>query len=234
MKAAARRFWKEVKISASDAGHHVLLDNRPVKTPSGAAFFVPGKDLAEEIAREWDAQQEVISPETMPMFKFAVTAIDRVTPQRQAVVAEISNYGASDLLCYREAADRQLRSRQDEIWQPYLDWFARIKGVELAVAEGIMPCAQSTTAKERMQSIVDAVDDFALAGLHCLVTVSGSLVLGLAVADAMVSARDVSSAAFLDDLWQQEKWGYDAEADGRIKSHQHLIENAERYLKLLP
>ncbi|XDZ66446.1 ATP12 family chaperone protein [Alphaproteobacteria bacterium LSUCC0684] len=233
MKAAARRFWKEVDISSGAGGYAVLLDNRPVKTPSGAAFLIPRQELAEEISKEWDAQDEVIAPDTMPMFKFAVTAIDRVTPQRQAVVDEISGYGASDLLCYREASDAVLRARQDEIWQPFLNWFAATRGIELVVAHGIMPQAQSPSARERMRALVADKDDFALSGLHCLVTVSGSLVLGLAVADGMTSAKEVSGAAFLDDLWQQEKWGYDAEADGRIKTHQALIEDAERYLKLL-
>jgi len=233
MKPAARRFWKEVDVSIRDGGYTVLLDNRPVKTPSGAAFQIPKQGLAEEIGKEWDAQDEVIAPDTMPMFKFAVTAIDRVTPQRSAVIEEISGYGASDLLCYREASDALLRARQDETWQPYLNWFAASRGIDLIVAEGIMPQAQTPSAKDRMRALVAAKDDFELSGLHCLVTVSGSLVLGLAVADGMMGAKDISSAAFLDDLWQQEKWGYDAEADGRIKSHQALIEDAERYLKLL-
>ena len=233
MKAAARRFWKEVQVSSSPAGYTVLLDTRPVKTPSGNDFIMPQDKLAEQIAREWDAQEEVIAPDTMPMFKFAVTAIDRVTPQRQVVVDEISGYGASDLLCYREAGDLRLRSRQDDIWQPYLNWFAERRGIKLNVAEGIMPLEQPQSAKDRIRAVVEGNDDFTLSGLHCLVTVSGSLVLGLAVAEGMVAAKDVSDAAFLDDLWQQEKWGYDAEADGRIKSHHALIEDAERYLKLL-
>lgn len=233
MISAARRFWKDVAIRSSEGGYSVLLDSRPVKTPAGAPFVIPCQRLADEIAREWDTQEEKITPDIMPMFRFAVTAIDRVTPQRQAVVDELSGYGASDLLCYREGSDRLLRSRQDEIWGPYLDWFETSKGIRLEVAEGIMPVEQPDHAREQMRELVLGVDDYSLSGLHCLVTVSGSLVLGLAVAERMVSAKDVSDAAFLDDLWQQEKWGYDAEADGRIKSHQSLIEDAERYLKLL-
>jgi chaperone required for assembly of F1-ATPase len=37
----------------------------------------------------------------------------------------------------------------------------------------------------------------------------------------------------LDDLWQQEKWGYDAEADARIRTHLSLLADASRYLGLL-
>jgi len=233
MQSAARRFWKEVALTSGDEGYSVLLDNRPVKTPAGSAFVVPGRKLAEEIAKEWDAQEEKIAPDTMPMFRFTVTALDRVTPQRKAVVDELSGYGASDLLCYRESSDRMLRSHQDKVWGPYLEWFEASKGIRLEVAEGIMPVEQSSLAREQMRALVLGADDYLLSGLHCLVTVSGSLVLGLAVAEGMVSAKEVSGAAFLDDLWQQEKWGYDAEADGRIKSNQALIEDAERYLKLL-
>ncbi|MGC6484182.1 MAG: ATP12 family chaperone protein [Candidatus Puniceispirillales bacterium] len=230
---AAKRFWKSVSIDPVEDGFSICLDGRAVKTPAGAMLALPHQGLATAIAAEWDSQTEEINPSTMPMFRFTVTAIDRVTPQREAVIDEISLYGGSDLVCYREAEDQALASRQHEAWQPYLDWFAKTEGVTLEVTSGIMPLRQSDEACRVMRDRVSRHDDFILSGLHTLVTVSGSLLIGLAIAARHVAADEGARAALLDDLWQQEKWGYDAEADQRITAHTGLIGEASRYLGLL-
>ena len=64
-------------------------------------------------------------------------------------------------------------------------------------------------------------------------TISGSLVLGLAMADGHASAEDGGRAALLDELWQQEKWGYDEDADKWIKSLAKALIEARQYMDLL-
>lgn len=231
--ATAKRFWKNVSVEKADCGQVIQLDGRAVKTPQGAALHIPNRMLAAKIGEEWDAQKEEIDPSTMPMFRFTVTAIDRVTPQRDAVIDEISNYGGSDLVCYREGEDQALARCQHETWQPFVDWFAESEGIALEITSGIMPLRQKDEACHAMRACVDRHDDFSLSGLHTLVTVSGSLVLGLAMAKNHISAEEGGRAAMLDDLWQQEKWGYDAEAEMRINGHMNLMAEASRYLRLL-
>jgi len=230
---AAKRFWKTATVEEAGTGFSIHLDGRAVKTPAGQALIVPKPGLATTIRDEWDAQQETIDPAAMPMFSFSVTSIDRVTPQRDAVVDEISGFGGSDLVCYREGDDPHLASRQHETWQPLLDWFMASHGISLTVTDGIMPVTQPAEARAAMRASVDAHDDFNLAGLHTLVTVSGSLVIGLAVASGYLSADSGGKAALLDDLWQQEKWGYDAEADARIKAHLSLVAEASRFIAMV-
>ena len=229
----AKRFWKETTLRQDPQGLAISLDGRDVKTPAGASLLAPSNPLADAIRDEWDSQIEAINPDTMPMFKFTVTAIDRVTPQRQAIVNEMVNYGCNDLLCYREANDPRLSDHQHQVWQPYLDWIEAAHAIRLDVFSGIMPGDQPEEMRQNLHRLIDAYDDFALAGLHTLVTSSGSLVLGLAACDDHRPIDDIFAAAFLDDLWQQEKWGYDAEADKRLNHHQALIRDAYRYLKML-
>jgi len=229
----AKRFWKETTLRQEPQGLVISLDGRDVKTPAGASLLAPSQSLAEAIRDEWDAQVETINPETMPMFKFTVTAIDRVTPQRQVIVDEMINYGCSDLLCYREANDPRLSDHQHQVWQPYLDWIENLHAIRLKVFSGIMPGDQPQEMRQHLKTVIEGFDDFALAGLHTLVTSSGSLVLGLAASDDHRPIEDIFAAAFLDDLWQQDKWGYDAEAEKRLNYHQALIQDAHRYLKML-
>ena len=85
-KPKAKRFWTETSLDQDNDGYIITLDGREVKTPQGSAMRVPQRSLADAICQEWDGQKEEIIPESMPMFKFTVTAIDRVTPQRGAIV----------------------------------------------------------------------------------------------------------------------------------------------------
>ena len=228
-----KRFWKEVATSKVKDAFGITLDGKPIKTPTKADLLVPSLALAEAIAKEWNEQGENVVPESMPMFQFSLTALDRVAPQREAIIDEIASYGASDLLCYREAQDHNLKQHQHEIWQPYLAWFEEQFEVSLLVTEGVMPISQSPQALKRMGEIVATYDDFALAGLHSLTTLTGSLVLGMAVAKEYVSAEKVTAAAFLDMRWQQEKWGSDEEAEQVMRARIESLLEAERYLALL-
>ena len=96
-----------------------------------------------------------------------------------------------------------------------------------------MPGNQDQESISKLRNAVDKFDDYQLSGLHTLVTVSGSLVLGLAAAYNQSPLDDIINASFLDDLWQQDKWGYDEEVTVRLNNHRKLIEDAHHYLQLL-
>lgn len=231
--SSAKRFWKVTSVIADERGYAISLDEREVKTPMGLPFIVKTETLASVIRKEWDDQVEHIDPNSMPIYKFAVTSLDRVSTQRSAVVDELSAYGASDLLCYREDRDLKLAEYQDQVWQPFLDWAAEMFSVNFVVSKGIMPGDQDQESISKLRDAVDKFDDYQLSGLHTLVTVSGSLVLGLAAAYNQSPLDDIIKASFLDDLWQQDKWGYDEEVAVRLKNHRKLIEDAHHYLQLL-
>jgi chaperone required for assembly of F1-ATPase len=230
---AAKRFWKTASVKADDQGYVISLDGHRVKTPGGSPFLAVSEKLAHVIKDEWDSQIEEINPETMPMYKFAVTAIDRVATKRDSIIDELVSYGGSDLICYREDRDRKLAEHQRQVWQPYVDWAEATYGISLKIFSGIMPGDQPGPTKQKLRHQVDMFDNFSLPGLHTLVTVSGSLILGLAASKDQSPLEKIITAAFLDDLWQQDKWGYDEEADRRLANYRQQLEDAHRYLKLL-
>ncbi len=139
---APKRFWKEVSVAEQDGGFTVHLDGRPVKTPASAPLLLPTRAMAEAIAAEWDAQQGEIRPETMPMARFAHSAIDKVTPQFDAVAEIVAAYGASDLLCYRAETPERLVARQAEGWDPLLAWAGEALGAPLRTGSGVIPVDQ--------------------------------------------------------------------------------------------
>lgn len=209
---AAKRFWKEASVTELPEGFGVALDGRPVKTPAKAPLVVPTRALAEAIAAEWDAQEGSIKPQTMPTTRSANAAIDKVAAQKDEVVAMIAEFGGTDLLCYRAEGPEELVERQAALWDPLLEWAAQELEAPLEVTVGVLPVAQPEASLSRLHAHVAALDPFALAALHDLVSISGSLVLGLAVARGKVPVEDAWVISRLDEDWQIAQWGEDEEA----------------------
>jgi chaperone required for assembly of F1-ATPase len=207
-----RRVWKAAAAAEAEGGWTVALDGRPLRTPAGAAFLAPGRAVAEAAAAEWDAQGDTVAPETMPVTRAVNTALDRIAPQIAAVRAEIAAYGGSDLLCYRAAHPEALTARQAAAWDPHLAWARARYGAALVCAEGVMHVSQPEESVTRLRAAVEAQDALALAALHDLTALSGSLVLALAVAEGETGWEAAWEASRIDERWQAEQWGEDAEA----------------------
>ncbi|MEM1079151.1 MAG: ATP12 family protein [Pseudomonadota bacterium] len=208
---APKRFWTAAEVVACGAGYEVQLDGRSVKTPLKTRLVVPTEAFAKKIAVEWQAQEDLIDPKSMPFTRAANAALDKVTQQRVEVADMLSAYGGTDLLCYRATDPEGLRARQAEAWDPLLDWAAETFGARLQVTAGIVPVDQNAEDLAKLSAAVHAHDPFALTGLHDLIAISGSLVLGLAVAQGRIAAEEGFDLSRIDENWQIEQWGEDEE-----------------------
>jgi len=228
-----RRFYKDAAVAPAAGGYALLLDGRPVKTPARASLVAPNERLAEAIAQEWRAQGEEIDPRSMPLTGLANAAIDRVAPDPQAFAAGLGRYGESDLLCYRAETPERLVARQSALWDPILVWARRRYDIELKVTAGIIHQPQPPATVDRLASAVTARTPFELAGLSPLVTIGGSLVVALALAEGAIGLDEAWNAATLDEQWQIEQWGDDAEAVAALAARRRDFEAGARFLQLL-
>ena len=224
-----KRFYKDVAV----AERAILLDGKTLRTPRGAGLVLPTQALAEAVAEEWRGQGAEVVPAEMPLTKLANTAIDGVAPRREEVVAEIVAFARHDHLCYRTDAPAGLVRRQNEAWDPLLDWAAERYGAPLLTAHGVTSIVQPEASLAALKTAVEALDPFALAALHVMAAICGSLVLGLAVADRRLTAVEAFASSQIDERYQAEKWGLDAEAEARAKRLEVELIAAERFLQLL-
>jgi chaperone required for assembly of F1-ATPase len=229
---AAKRFWQQASAESVEGGYGVRLDARSVKTPAKQPLVLPTQAMAMAIAAEWDAQQGLVRPDTMPLTRAANSAIDKVAPQIDGVVAEIANYGATDLLCYRAIDPPPLVARQALGWDPLLDWARAAFDAPLTVTAGVIPVAQPADSLARLRSRVAAHSAFQLAALHDLVAISGSLILGLAVAHERLPVDAAFALSRIDESWQVEQWGEDEEAAAQEVLRRAAFLNAERFFAL--
>lgn len=231
-KPLPSRRYNTAAIREEGDGWTVTLDDKPMRTPSKLAFVAP-RPVAEAAAAEWAAQGERINPLSMPVTRAVNTAIERVAPNRDAVIAEIAGYGGTDLLCYRADAPKGLVAKQAEAWDPPLVWAARRFGARLILAEGVTPVAQSAMALAALESRVAACSDLELTALAELTALSGSLVLALAIAEGWMPVEAAWAAARVDEEWQISQWGRDAEAEAVVERRRADFEAAARLMALL-
>ena len=228
-----KRFWKTVEMVAGEDGWGIRLDGRPVQTPARAPLRVPSEALADAIADEWRQSGEDVDPRAMPLTGIANAAIDQVAPAKDAFAAGLARYAEADLACYRAAGPRALIDRQEQSWDALLNWARRRYDADLVTTSGLMHVAQPPATVERLTHAVAALDAFHLAGLSPLVTIGGSLIAALAVLQKAVTLEQAWEAVSIDERWQLEQWGADAEAEAALENRRRDFFAAARFLELL-
>ena len=224
-----KRFYKEAAASAVDGGWQVMLDGRGVKTPGRAPQIVPSRALAEALAEEWAAQSEKIDPKALPMRDLADYAIDVVAADRTALIATLLGYAETDTLCYRADPEEPLFRRQLDMWEPLLQSIEAEHAIRLERVSGVIHRPQPEASLAALRTALEGLDAFTLAALHTLVSLAASLTVGLAALRPDADADALWDAASLEEDWQTELWGQDAEAAARRALRLETFRLASRF-----
>ena len=231
-----KRFWDTATIDAAD-GYAILLDGKPMHLPDGAVLRVDSDRLAQAIAREWQeaggGKGGEMSFADTPLTRLAGTAQQRVAPDPGKTIDALARYAESDLLCYRAESPQELVHRQAQSWQPWLDWATLTYDAPLRVGSGVAYVKQHPDSVAALRRAVGALDVPVLAALGIAVPALGSLVLGLALAEGELDAAAAHELGCLDELFQVEAWGKDAEAAARRRAVGEDIALAERFIELV-
>ncbi|HUH83126.1 MAG TPA: ATP12 family protein [Stellaceae bacterium] len=228
-----KRFYAAVAAHPAERGFGVSLDGKPLRTPAKAVLVVPTRALAEAIAAEWRDQSGEVKLDALPLTRLASTALDLVAQRQPAVVAEIARYAGTDLVCYRAEHPPELIERQHVLWQPLLDWATLRYDAPLLVTAGVLPVVQPPESLAAYAAAVAAYAPLELAALHLATAVCGSLVVALALIEGRLDTDAAFAAAELDQSFEIERWGEDAEQTQRRAALKEDIALAERFIGLL-
>ena len=127
---------------------------------------------------------------------------------------------------------------QSASWDPVLRRVAERLGARFVLAESVMFVPQPDAS---LAAVRRAVDDLAggeggairLAALSVMTSLSGSVLLALAVAWDDLAVADAWAAAHVDEDYQMQLWGSDAEASARRERRRRDWEVAARASALL-
>ena len=228
-----KRFWKNAEAVQRDDGWLVELDGKPIRTPARVPLTVPSKALADAIAEEWSSVEADIDPRNMPLTGLANAAIDRVQPDKKNFADALARYAEADLACYRAEGPPGLAERQAELWDELLAWGRRRFDVDFRTTSGLLHVEQPQATSERLKHAVASIDPFRLAALSPLITIGGSLLAALGVLEGAFSPERAWETVSVDDHWQLEQWGSDAEAEAALDNRKRDFLAAARFLELL-
>jgi chaperone required for assembly of F1-ATPase len=209
-----KRFYASADVGEADGGFSIMLDGKPIKTPSGRQMIAPARSIADAIAAEWNAQGEIIDPLTMPLTRFGNSVAEGVADKIDAVADDIAKYLGSDLLFYRAGHPEALVAREAAHWDPILFWAADALGAHFILAEGIVHVRQPDSAIAAASAALPS-DAWQVAALHVVTSLTGSALLALALFHGVLDSDEVWAAAHVDEDWNIEKWGVDEEVAAR-------------------
>ena len=214
------RFYKEASAGdhEGEGGFAVLLDGRPVRSPARKLVAAPKRELAQAIAAEWQAQDKVVDPATMPLARLANSIIDGVVTAPEPVAAEIERYLGTDMLFYRAPEPDGLVALQRQHWDPVIAWARDAFDARFVLAEGAVHVEQPAESVAKTCAVIfadvgdtagDIVAAWRLGALHVATGLTGSALLALALAAGRLSPDDAWTAAHVDEDWNIHFWGRD-------------------------
>ncbi|MFI4935021.1 MAG: ATP12 family chaperone protein [Caulobacterales bacterium] len=228
-----KRFYAKADFGPAEGGFAVRLDGRIPRSPEGRPLILPTAALAEFVAAEWEAQGETIAMASMGATRLAWTVLDRTPAARREIAAEVARFAASDQLCYFADGPAPLVRRQEERWGPVIDWAERSLGLTFHRAQGIVHQPQPPETLARCQALAAESDDFTLTGLAFGAALFGSAILAFALQRGELTAEAAFDLSRLDEAFQEERWGVDAEAAERADAMARDAVMLERWFTAL-
>ena len=228
-----KRTWSNTSIELIGSSFGVLLDEEPLHTPKNTKVLLPTHKLAKKVAEEWNRQKKIIDPSKMPYSRLVNSAIDKVTKNFDSIVSDLVDYGDTDLVCYRSDSPEDLVMLQSQHWDPILIWAKNELNIDLKVTYGINYKPQKTTELKRLSKEISSYSSFSLTGFYDLVTISGSLLVALAVYYKHIPPQVGFEISFLDEDWQRKKWGQDEESIKNRLNKFKEFQAAYRFLECL-
>jgi chaperone required for assembly of F1-ATPase len=227
-----KRFWRQVTVETAANGWCVALDGRRLKTPRGAPQIVSSEALAEALADEWRGQGEKIDPTGFILRDLTDYALDLLAAEPDTAIRALLAFAETDTLCYRAEPDEPLAARQRALWEPLLKAAEARHGVRFERISGVIHRPQPAATLARLRAVLAGHDPFTLAALQTLASLAASLTIALAALEPDADPDALWAAANLEEDWQVEQWGEDAEAMDRRARRLRAFADAARFAAL--
>jgi len=227
-----KRFYTDVAVTPENGAWRVTLDGRPIRTQGGRPQTLPTQPLADACAQEWAAQPAEIDPGAFVYRDLADFALDAIAPDPAASIAALIPYAETDTLCYRADPEDALYARQQAVWEPILTATEARDGIAFVRVSGIVHRPQPAATLAHLHTRLGTFTPFQLAALRNLASLSASLVVALAALEPAADLATLWAAASLEEEWQADLWGREAEAEQRRATRAAAFASAARFAAL--
>ena len=202
-----KKFWTAIKLKKKESKFGILLDKNLLKTPKKKDCLISNIRIAKDLLKEWSSIQDDINFHNMPVTQICFSSLDRKRKEKIILLNKLTEYGMTDLLFYRDISGTELEKLQSKKWDKLLDWTQNEFNIDFKVVNGIMPVEQPKENYNTFFNELEKLDCISLTALSDIVTLSGSLILGLLLLKKKIISKQAWSLAKVDEEWQRSKWG---------------------------
>lgn len=157
-------------------------------------------------------------------------ALKDVSQNREAVIDKLVEFSGTDMLLFW-GENKDLIERQQQLWQPILDWAQQTMDMELKTTQGIDVPEQDEETGTRMRAFLNSLSDRELLAFFKAALDMRSVLLAAALVKGRLTAEQAFEAAFVEELWQSENWGVVEEAQQRREELKAELIEIENFLK---
>ena len=149
---------------------------------------------------------------------------------RQETVAQLAAFARTDVLLFWSRQEA-LRRRQEALWAPLIAWAKEVLQVEIVPTDTLEVPEENETFVVCLRAFLSALSDRELTAVAAAAFNMRSVLSALALVKGRINAEEAFQAAWLEELWQAEKWGIDEEAEARRQACLQALEEVETFVK---
>jgi len=227
-----KRVYRQTGVRREAGGFVVLLDDSVLRSPGRRALCLPSEPMARAIASEWDGQGEELDTTSLRLTKLAGRAVDMDAAERAQAEATVAAYIETDLVSHRAEGPPDLVADQVAAWDPLLEWAMQAFSKAPRITVGILPAPNDASMAACYADIVAGFDLYELVSLQALTSVTGSLVIALAVFKQELDADRAWGVSQIDETYRMSRCGDDPEAADSRAIRREDLNAAVRLLEL--
>ncbi len=156
-------------------------------------------------------------------------ALRDVKQHREEIINRLVQYAETDLLLFW-GTDKELKCRQEKVWAPIIYWANEAIKSEFRHTESFDIPEECRTSACQLKVFMESLSDKELTAFYSAALNMKSVLLAMAMIKRKINAEEAFHAAFLDELWQNEKWGADEEAVRRRELIKQELSSIEAFL----
>lgn len=153
-----------------------------------------------------------------------------VAQHRGEIIERMVNFALTDTLLFRSPDAEELIEEERKIWDPIIKWAEQNMEADYVTSESLEVPLENNASLPRLQVFLESLTDKELAAFYEASKITKSVLLAAALVRKRITADDAFKAAFLEELWQADKWGHDKEADERRELIHQELADIEKFL----
>ena len=157
-------------------------------------------------------------------------ATKEIMNYRNDIINNLLKFAVTDMLLFW-GTDEKLQQRQEKEWAPVLTWAREEFGGKYKTTQSLEVQNENLDSGEGFKRFLEKLDDKQLAAFYLAALNMRSVLLASALVKGKINSEQAFSAAYLEELFQAEFWGKDAEAEAKRNERKQELFDIEKFLK---